>query len=106
MGRLPYLSEQTVLRREQARGHARGRVDLRVDVLDVVARGLRSDDELAGNLLARQPARKEAEYVDLAGRQACRPLPAPADLVPGGLENRVDRVRVELPRSDVAAQLC
>src|SRR6476646_3154529 len=75
-------SEQAVLRGEEARGHAGGRIDLRVDVLDVVASRLGRDHELGGDLLARQAARDQPQDVDLAGRQSGRPLAAPADVMP------------------------
>src|SRR5689334_473065 len=43
------LGEQAVAHREEARRGAARRVDLRVDVLDVVARGLGRDHQAAGD---------------------------------------------------------
>jgi hypothetical protein len=68
MGRLPHLSEQAVFGGEEACFDARGRVDLRVDVLDVVSRRLRRDHKLGRDLLARQSPRDEPEDVDLTRR--------------------------------------
>src|SRR5258705_12114444 len=63
------LGQESVLHREQAcRGAGRG-TDLRVDVLDVVADGLRRDDQARGDLLVRHPAREQSEHLDLARGQ-------------------------------------
>ncbi len=102
---LIFQSRAAVLGREEARGHARGGVDLRVDVLDVVACRLRRDHELGGDLLARQAARDQPQDVDLAGRQPGRPLAAARDRMAGRGENRGDRLGVELAGSRVGLEL-
>jgi len=51
LGRMPHLSEEPMLRRVEACGHARACVDLRVDVLDVTAGSFAGDRELLGDLL-------------------------------------------------------
>src|SRR5439155_5505576 len=50
------LREEAVLHREQSRPRAGGGADLGVDVLDMVADGLRRDDEQPGDLLVREAA--------------------------------------------------
>ena len=85
---------------------ARGRgVDLRVDVLDVVADGLRRDHEPLGDLLVRQAAREQPEHLDLARGQPGRALAAPRDAVAGGAEDGLDRLGVEAAGPDLGPQL-
>ena len=60
------------------RRRAARRVDLRVDVLDVVADRLRRDRQPLGDLLVRQPAREQPQHLDLARRQPGRALAAAA----------------------------
>ena len=71
IGRLPYfvpdlLADEVVLHGEHGGGSAGRDADLRVDMLDVMARGLRRDPELTCNLSVRVPARHEAKHLDLA----------------------------------------
>ena len=58
-----------------------------------------------GDLLVREPAREQAEHLDLARRQPGRPLAAPGYAMAGGAEHRLDRVGVEAPGADLGAQL-
>src|SRR5207245_7289733 len=60
--RSPLLREQAVLYREQARGGATAGADLGVDVLDVIARGLRRHDQLAGYLPGRHAAGSQPQH--------------------------------------------
>ena len=85
------LRNQPVLHREQARRHPVGDADLAVDVLDVVADGLRTDDELGCDLLVRQPAHREPQDLDLAWREVAWSM-APAATVPRDLQHGGDLV--------------
>ena len=72
-----------MLHREEAGFGPAGGVDLGVDVLDVVARGLRRDDQAPGDLLVGQAAGQEPEHLDLAcgqpgGSSRRRPIRWPA----------------------------
>src|SRR5215470_11983324 len=55
--------EQAVLHGEQAGGRAVGDADLHIDVLDVVAGGLRRDHQARGDLFARQATREQPQDV-------------------------------------------
>jgi hypothetical protein len=57
--RASFLGQEAVLHREETRGHAVARVDLAVDVLDVVTRRLRRHVEPFCNLLRRKTPRQE-----------------------------------------------
>ena len=76
-----------------------------VDVLDVIARGLGRDAELPGDLLGRLPPGDQAQHLDLARREAGRLPGKPARAMPGGAEDRLDRLTVEATGADLAAQL-
>ena len=116
MGRSPHLhargaggelllGQQAVLHREQARRRAARGVDLRVDVLDVVAGGLRRDHEPRGDLLVRQPRASSRSTSTSRGGEPGRPLAAARHAVARGAEHGLDRLAVEAAGLDLGAQL-
>ena len=84
---------------------SRPRVDLGVDVLDVVPDGLRRDHQALRDLLVRQAAGEQPQDLHLARRQPGRPGAPSQHAVPGRSENRLDRVGVETARLRVGPQL-
>ena len=99
------LGQESVLTANRLGGGAARGADLGVDVLDVVADGLRRDHEPAADLLVRQPAREQPQHLDLARGQARRALAAARHAVAGGAEHGLDRVAVEAAGPDLGAQL-
>src|SRR3954471_2896004 len=93
-----------MLHREQAGGGAGRGVDLQVDVLDMVADGLRSDDEVLGDLLVGQAAREVPQDLDLARGQAGWTRATAEDAMTGGAQDRFDRLAVEASGLDLGAQ--
>jgi hypothetical protein len=96
--------EQPSLHGEQAGGHAVGRVDLRVDMLDVVARGLGRHRQARGDLLRRESPREQSQHFDLARGQPCGGRRAAPPAVARGLENGFDGVAGKAPRAHLHAQ--
>jgi hypothetical protein len=99
------LGQEPVLHREEPGLGSCPRVDLRVDVLDMVADGLRGDHEPLRDLLVRQSARKESEHLDLACGEPEWPVPAACDPMAGGAEHGLDRLGVEPTSARVGPQL-
>ena len=56
-----------------------------------------------GDLLVRQPARDEAQHVDLARGQTAGPSRRRAHAMAGGAEDGLDRVAVEPAGADVGS---
>ena len=90
---------------EQACGGTGRGVDLRVDVLDVVADGFGGDHQALGDLLVGEPAREQPEDLDFARGQSRGTLVAPRDAMAGRAENRLDGLGVAAAGLDVGPQL-
>src|SRR3954471_18731123 len=90
-GGVTLLGQQAVLDREQTGGDPARGADLRVDVLDVVARGLLWDPHFCLVLPARQATREQPKYVDFARGETGRIFPS-SYFVPSGGEHRLDRI--------------
>jgi hypothetical protein len=93
-----------LLHRVQARLGAAGAADLRVDVLDVVARRLRGYHQPVGDLLVGMPLGRECEHFDLASGQPRRPLAAASHAMPGGTKHGMYSVAVEPAGPDLVPQ--
>src|SRR5438445_3779031 len=91
---LPF-GEQPMLDREQARRRAVRRVDLRVDVFDVVAGRLRRHDEPLADLFGRQPLGKQPEDFHFARCEPGNSFAPPPDTMPGRTEDGLTRITVE-----------
>src|SRR3954453_20448261 len=98
------VGQEPALHRKQAGAGAVRGSDLRVDVLDVVADGLRGDHELFGDLLVGQATSEQLEHLDLARRQPRRALAPPWHAMARSAEHSVDGLRVEPARSYLGAQ--
>ena len=94
-----------VLHRPQGRSGSGRYADLGVDVLDVMVGGLRRDEKPVGDLLRRQPLRREVQHLDLTARQAAgvlrpRRLAGTRFVVAGGREHGAGRAVVESAVND------
>src|SRR5439155_14292162 len=96
------IAQEVVLDGEECRGGARGYGELVVDVLDVAFNGLRGEDELLGHSAIREPARDQAQDLDLALAQPGRSERAARSArVAGRGEHGLDHVAVEPPGPDL-----
>lgn len=97
--------EQAVLHREQRRSRPGRGPGLGVDALDGCLCGLRRDDEPLCDLSGGGASRDQGQNLDLTRSQSPRPTAAPTGALPGGRQDRVDRVRVEMPGPHAGPQL-
>src|SRR5437763_3055857 len=97
--------EQAVLHGEDGGGGPRGHAGLAVDGLDVVARRLRRDHEVAGDVPGGYAAGQQPQHLHLAGGERAGVPLAPAHPMPRRREHRVDRVAVQPSGPDLAVQL-
>src|SRR3974390_2220259 len=98
------LREEAMVDCDHARRGAVRRVDLRVDVLDVVRGGLRRDGEPLRDLPPREAAREPLEHLALSTRESGRALAALAPAVTGCPENCLDGVAVVPAGRDLGTQ--
>src|SRR5262249_25557253 len=92
------FGQKAVLDREQTCRDAVLRVDLAVDVLDVVCRRLRGNDELLGDVFRRKAASEQPQASSLPSSQSRRALAPQPGAVAGDTEHGFDDVVVEFSR--------